>query len=294
MEVVPGPIVRASRPGPGRRLRHLRQRRRPARRPGLFSCLHKKKAYATVSVQCPSRTVCKRVFVSRPVVRTVSQTSYVAETRYREVPVQTCKYVAEERVERTPVTTCRYVAEERVEPYEVQTCKYVAEERVERTPVTTCRYVAEERRRALRGPDLQVRAGGARRAHPRHHLPLRRRGAGRADPGPVRSATSSRRPSARCRSLIRGAGARDRPALRADDRRPERPGDDLHDGARRGADLPDLPVKPGGWVATRYDRGPGGVHPSPGPLPFNSERADQARSMTRWSICSRRDSPRPR
>ena len=112
---------------------------------GLFSCLHKKKVTATVAVQCPPRTVSQRVFVSRPVVRNVSETRYVRETMVRQVPVQTCRMVAEERVESIPVTTCQMVAEERVEPYEVRTCQMVAEERVETIPVTTCQMVAEER-----------------------------------------------------------------------------------------------------------------------------------------------------
>ncbi|MEW4571532.1 hypothetical protein AB1L88_26975, partial [Tautonia sp. JC769] len=81
MEVVPGPIVQRRVPVPVD----------PCSRPhGLLGCLHhKKKAFATVAVQCPPRTVSRRVFVSRPVVRTVSETSYVAETRVRQVPVQT-------------------------------------------------------------------------------------------------------------------------------------------------------------------------------------------------------------
>ena len=144
---------------------------------GSSAASTKKKVTATVAVQCPPRTVSQRVFVSRPVVRNVTETRYVRETMVRQVPVQTCRMVAEERVETIPVTTCQYVAEERVEPYEVrparwwprsasrrspsptcqyvaeervepyevQTCEMVAEERVETIPVTTCQYVAEER-----------------------------------------------------------------------------------------------------------------------------------------------------
>ena len=154
----------------------------PAR---LFGCLHhKKKVTATVAVQCPPRTVSQRVFVSRPVVRDVSETRYVRETMVRQVPVQTCRMVAEERVETIPVTTCQYVAEERVEPYEVRTCQMVAEERVETIPVTTCQYRRRGAGRALRGPDLRDGRRGAGRDHPRHHLPVRRRGAGRALRGP--------------------------------------------------------------------------------------------------------------
>ena len=85
-------------------------------------------------MQCPPRMVRQRVFVSRPVVRDVSETRYVRETMVRQVPVTTCRYVAEERVETIPVTTCQYVAEERAEPYEVRTCRYVPEERVEIDP----------------------------------------------------------------------------------------------------------------------------------------------------------------
>ena len=118
-------------------------------RRGLFGCLHKqKKVTTTVAVQTPPRTVCQRVFVSRPVVEDVVQTRYVRETMVRQVPVTTCRYVAEERVQRIPVTTCSYVREERVEPYQVRTCSYVNEE--------------------ARGDD------------PRHHLLLRPRGTSRA------------------------------------------------------------------------------------------------------------------
>ena len=67
---------------------------------GLFSCFHRpRKVTATVAVQCPPRMVRQRVFVSRPVVRNVTETRYVRETMVRQVPVTTCRYVAEERVE---------------------------------------------------------------------------------------------------------------------------------------------------------------------------------------------------
>ncbi len=112
---------------------------------GLFGCFHRRRVTATVAVQCPPRVVSQRVFVSRPVVRNVTETRYVRETMVRQVPVTSCRYVAEERVESIPVTTCSYVSEEHVEPYQVRTCRYVPEERVESIPVTTCSYVAEER-----------------------------------------------------------------------------------------------------------------------------------------------------
>src|ERR671911_100403 len=67
---------------------------RPRRK--LFGCLHKKKAFATVAIQCPPRNVCQTAFVSRPVVRNISETRYVTETMTRQVPVQTCTMVAEE------------------------------------------------------------------------------------------------------------------------------------------------------------------------------------------------------
>ncbi len=101
-----------------------------------------------MAVQCPPRVVSQRVFVSRPVVRNVTETRYVRETMVRQVPVTSCRYVAEERVESIPVTTCSYVAEEHVEPYQVRTC--------------------------------QLCSRGARRIDPRHHLLVRRRGASRA------------------------------------------------------------------------------------------------------------------
>ncbi len=148
--------------------------------PGLFGCLHRKKVTATVAVQCPPRIVSQRVFVSRPMVRTVSETRYVRETMIRQVPVQTCRMVAEERVETIPVTTCQYVAEEHVEPYEVRTCRMVAEEQVETIPVTTCQYVAEEHVEPYEVRTCQMVAEERVETDPRHHLPVRRRGARRA------------------------------------------------------------------------------------------------------------------
>ena len=75
---------------------------------GLFGCLHKQKAWATVAVQAPPRKVCQTVYRPQQVVRNVSETRYVTETMVREVPVQTCTMVAEERIENIPVTTCRW------------------------------------------------------------------------------------------------------------------------------------------------------------------------------------------
>ena len=132
---------------------------------------------ATVAVQCPPRMVSQRVFVSRPVVRNVTETRYVRETMVRQVPVTTCRYVAEERVESIPVTTCSYVAEERVEPYQVRTCQYVAEERVETIPVTTCSYTTEERVEPYEVRTLRDGRRGACRSDPRDHLLVRDRGA---------------------------------------------------------------------------------------------------------------------
>src|SRR4029079_7645319 len=100
-------------------------------RRGLFGCLHKKKVTATVAVQCPPRMVSQTVFVSRPVTRDVTETTYVRETMVRQVPVTRCRYVAEERVESTPVTTRRYSAEERGEAYEGQTGNHARGERAE-------------------------------------------------------------------------------------------------------------------------------------------------------------------
>ena len=135
--MVPGPVVerRMRGQGPGNILRFVRAHE-------LFPPAGQ--VTETVLVQCPPRMVRERVFVSRPVVRNVSETRYVRETMVRQVPVTSCRYVAEERVESIPVTTCQYVAEERAEPYQVRTCRYVPEERVESIPVTTCQYVAEE------------------------------------------------------------------------------------------------------------------------------------------------------
>ena len=148
---------------------------------GLLSCFHRpRRVTETVAVQCPPRMVRERVFVSRPVVRNVSETRYVRETMVRQVPVTTCRYVAEERVETIPVTTCQYVAEERAEPYEVRTCRYVPEERVESIPVTTCQYVAEEHVEPIRSAQVRDGCGGTRRNRSGHDLPVRRRGARRA------------------------------------------------------------------------------------------------------------------
>ena len=47
---------------------------------GLFGCFHKPRVTATVAYQCPPRVVAQRVFVSRPVVRNFTETSYVRET----------------------------------------------------------------------------------------------------------------------------------------------------------------------------------------------------------------------
>ncbi len=173
--MVPGPIVEQTGP---------RSRRGPVVRfVRAFQLLPPAaKVTATVAVQCPPRVVSQRVFVSRPVVRNVTETRYVRETMVRQVPVTTCRYVAEERVEidprhhlsstsprnassrmrSAPAATCprsasnrspsppaQYVAEERVEPYEVRTCEMVAEERVETIPVTTCSVRRRGTRRAL-------------------------------------------------------------------------------------------------------------------------------------------------
>ena len=247
---------------------------------GLFSCLHHKKVTATVAVQCPPRVVSQRVFVSRPTVRTVSETRYVRETMIRKVPVQTCRMVAEERVETIPVTTCQYVAEQHVDPYEVRTCRMVAEEQVETIPVTTCQYVAEEHvepyevrtcqmvaeervgddprhdlpvcrrgaRRAVRGPDLSDGGGGAGGDDPRHHLPVRQRAAVRTGPGhDVPDGGRDR--------VAPGAGVclRAGPRHRESVRRPPRPAADrrpaVHDGAGRCPDLPLLQLR---WPSVRW------------------------------------------
>ena len=225
----------------------FRSRRRPAIRAGSSVASTSQKVTATVAVQCPPRMVSQRVFVSRPVVRNVSETRYVRETMVRQVPVTTCRYVAEERVETIPVTTCQYVAEERVEPYEVRTCQYVPEERVETIPVTTCQYVAEEHVEPYEVRKCEMVAEERSRDDPRHHLPVRRRGARRALRGahlPVR-----------CRGAGRDDPGHDLPVRRrAAGRASSR--DDLPDGGRDG-------LAPGAGLGARG--GPGHREPVRGP-----------------------------
>ena len=240
---------------------------------GLLGCLHhKRKVTATVAVQCPPRTVCQRVWVSRPVTREVSETRYVRETMVRQVPVTQCRYVSEQRVESTPVTTCSYVSEERVEPYEVQTCnsspKSGSSLTKSRPAATSPRNGSSLTRfaparwwpssgwrpsplppatmslrsgRALRSPDLPARRRGARGALPGHNLQLRRRGTGRAR-------TRADLPHGRRdglapgSGLCRGAGSRDRQPRRRPTSCPHRGRAAMHHGARRHSDLPDVPV----------------------------------------------------
>ncbi len=265
---VPGPVVerKVRVPVAGMRLRAA----------GLFGCLHhKKKVTATVAVQCPPRTVSQRVFVSRPMVRNVSETRYVRETMVRQVPVQTCRMVAEERVQTIPVTTCQYVAEEHVEPYEVQTCQMVAEERVQTIPVTTCQYVSRGARRALPGADLRDGGGGAGADHPRDHLPVRRRGARRAlrgpdlpDGGRGASPDGPRHHLSVCQRAACRTRARD----------------DVPDGRRDG-------VAPGAGVRGRA--GPGHRQPVRGPRrpadrsPCSSARWSRSPSRPAWAATDR-------
>ena len=53
---------------------------------------------------------CEQVFVSRPVVRSVPETTYVQQTRTRTVPVQQTVEVSESRTEMVPVTVNVQVA----------------------------------------------------------------------------------------------------------------------------------------------------------------------------------------
>ena len=167
----PRPGRRAQGPRPGAGMRRLRGAAARALRlpPQEEGDRHRRRPV-------PAADGLPAVFVSRPVVRDVTETTYVRETMTRQVPFRPA-VVAEERVENVPGHHLPDVAEERVEPYEVRTCNFVArgagrelpgpdlqlrrrgagpalrgptcamvaEERVETIPVTTCSYVAEER-----------------------------------------------------------------------------------------------------------------------------------------------------
>ena len=122
----------------------------------------------------------RRVYVSRPVVRNISETRYVCETMTRQVPVQTCTMVAEERVENCPVTTCRWSPRSASSPTKSAPARWSPRSGSRSCPVTTCTDGRRGAGRALRGSHLHDGGRGARRELPRHHLHDGRRGAGRA------------------------------------------------------------------------------------------------------------------
>ena len=137
---------------------------------GLFSCFHRRKVTATVAVQCPPRIVSQRVFVSRPVVRDVTETRYVRETMVRQVPVTQLPL----RRRGTRGIDSGHDLFLRV----------------------------RGARRALPGSHVPLRARGTRRVDPRYHVLIRSRRTCRAVRGPDvrngrRAERSSRSPSPR-------------------------------------------------------------------------------------------------
>ena len=116
---------------------------------------------AWVPMQAPNRVEVLRVWQPNVVTQQVPETTLVARTLTRKVPVQTCRLVDEEVVRKVPVQVCRMVQEEQVRrvPYTtcrqviervenkvpVQVCRMVPEEVVRKVPVTTCKMAYEER-----------------------------------------------------------------------------------------------------------------------------------------------------
>ena len=95
----------------------------------------------------PTTTVmaCEQVFVSRPVVRSVSETTYVQQTRTETVPVQRTVEVSESRTEMVPVTVNVQVSEQQPRTKQVPVTVNEPKQVIEKVPVTTTVLVPEER-----------------------------------------------------------------------------------------------------------------------------------------------------
>ena len=163
---------------PGPKMRKL------VRQPGCWKydksrgkCVYKPGKCRIVCIQCPPKTICKKVWVptcetkeicckryrrecrSRDITYTVCKR--VPETRTRICEYQVCKMVPEQRekvcnytvrklVPETKTreinyTTCKMVCEKRTKTQNYQVCKMVKEKRTKQVNYTTCKMVCEQR-----------------------------------------------------------------------------------------------------------------------------------------------------
>jgi hypothetical protein len=81
-----------------------------------------------IQVQCPPRTVCKKVWVPEICEKEVACVRYERETIVDKQCYKVCKMVREQRVKTCCYKVCKMVPEQRVKTYQV--CKMVPEQRV--------------------------------------------------------------------------------------------------------------------------------------------------------------------
>ena len=112
--------------------------------PCTCKCVYVPGCTKQVQVQCPGRTICKKVWVPKIVEETVKCTRYVKKTCTRKVPYTVCKMVPETCVKKVPVKVCKMVQQECVKKVPVTTCRIVKEVVNKQVPVKVCKMVKQE------------------------------------------------------------------------------------------------------------------------------------------------------
>ena len=97
-----------------------------------------------VEVQCPPRTVCKKVWVPEVKTKTINCVRYERETCTKEVPYTVCHMVREQRTKTCTYTVCHMVPEQRTKTCTYKVCHMVKECHTKEVPYTVCHMVKEK------------------------------------------------------------------------------------------------------------------------------------------------------
>ena len=138
-ECVPGPVVDRCVQDPGQFVLD----------PNSCCTVYKPGCTRIEKVQCPPRTVCKRVWVPKTVMTQQTCTRMVPEVRRCQVPYTVCRRVPVCTTKQVPYTTCSYVCQTCTRRVPYTTCCMTRECRTKQVPYTTCSFVCETVRKQV-------------------------------------------------------------------------------------------------------------------------------------------------